>query len=55
MTDESGQMAVDIEQMRRELARDTRKFTLQLIAGLVTAFAAGYGGWTLHLRLAGRI
>lgn len=48
-------MAVDIEQMRRELARNTRKFTLQLIVGLVAAFAAGYGGWTLLLQLTGRI
>lgn len=48
-------MAVNIEQVHRELARDTSKFALQLIAGLIAAFAAGCGGWTLLLQLTGRI
>jgi hypothetical protein len=43
-------MVVDLEKMRAEMRSETRKFVLQLIAALGTAFAGGAAvpGLILH-------
>jgi hypothetical protein len=41
-----------IEKMRKELAYENRKFVVQLVAGLATAFAAGVGALALVLHYA---
>ncbi len=56
------QMTVNIEKMRADMAAqqkqlewETRKFLVQLIAGLGTAFAAGAAVAGLVLHLTGRL
>ncbi len=55
-------MTVNIEQMRADMAAqqkqlewETRKFVVQLVAGLSTAFAAGAAVAGLVLHLMGRL
>ncbi len=49
------QMTVNIEKMRKEMAYENRKFVVQAIAGLSTAFAAGVAALGLLLRLLGKL
>lgn len=56
------EMTVNIEQMRADMAAqqkqlewETRKFVVQLVAGLSTAFAAGAAVAGLVLHLMGRL
>ena len=48
-------METCIEKMRKEIAYENRKFLVQLLAGLSTAFAAGIAATTLVLHLTGRL
>lgn len=48
-------MAVNIEKMRKDMAYENRKFVVQAIAGLSTAFAAGVAVLGLLLRLMGKL
>jgi len=49
------QMAINIEKMRAEMRYETRKFVVQLIAGLGTAFAGGAAALGLILHLTGKL
>ncbi len=49
------QMTVNIEKMRNDIRYENRKFLVQLLAGLSTAFAAGIAATTLVLHLTGRL
>ena len=48
-------MTVNIEKMRNDIRYENRKFLVQLLAGLSTAFAAGIAATTLVLHLTGRL
>ena len=48
-------MTVDIEKMRSDLRYESRKFTVQLIAALGTAFAGGVATLGLVLHLMGKL
>lgn len=49
------QMAVNIEKLRSDIRYENRKFVVQAIAGLSTAFAAGVAVLGLLLRLLGKL
>jgi hypothetical protein len=49
------QMTINIEKMRADMRWETRKFVLQLVAALGTAFAGGAAVLALILHLAGRL
>ena len=48
------QMETYIEKMRQEIKYENRKFAVQLLAGMATAFAAGVGALALVLHYAVR-
>ena len=48
-------MTINIEKMRADMRWETRKFVLQLVAALGTAFAGGAAVLALILHLAGRL
>lgn len=49
------QMTVNIEKLRNDIRYENRKFVVQAIAGLSTAFAAGVAVLGLLLRLLGKL
>jgi len=48
-------MLVNIEKMRHDMRWETRKFVLQIVAALGTAFAGGAAALALILHLMGKI
>ena len=49
------QVTINIEKMRSDIRYENRKFLVQLVAGLSTAFAAGVAVLGLALRLMGKM
>ena len=48
-------METNIEKLRNDIRYENRKFVVQAIAGLSTAFAAGVAALGLLLRLLGKL
>ena len=49
------QMRLNSDKLRSDLRYESRKFAVQLVAGLSTAFAAGVAVFGLVLRLMGKL